>query len=59
MYGKKLLCLAMVIILTFLLVACHMDKNENSLPIDNLEPINTTTEVSLTDGQDVQSVPTT
>jgi len=59
MYGKKLLCLVMVIILTFLLVACHMDKNENSPPIDNLEPINTTTEVSLTDGQDVQSVPTT
>jgi len=59
MYEKKLLCFVMAIILTFSLVACDTGKNENSSPLDSLEPINTATGVSPTGEQNALSAPTT
>lgn len=49
----------MAIILTFSLVACNMGKNENSSSIDSFEPINTATDVLLTDEQNTLSSLTT
>jgi hypothetical protein len=59
MYKKISCCLLMAIILTFSLVACNMGKNENSSSIDSFEPINTATDVLLTDEQNTLSSLTT
>lgn len=59
MYEKKLLWIVMAIILTILLAACDIGKDENNSPIDNPEPTNTETDVSPTDEQNATSTPIT
>ncbi|HOQ38049.1 MAG TPA: hypothetical protein PKW03_10615 [Acetivibrio sp.] len=59
MYKKKLLWIIIAIFFTFLIAACNVGENENSSPVDDLEPINTATGVSPTDDQNAIDAPIT